>query len=323
MNFSVRRHLSPLAVAFALAIVVVVPANAHPRAQFPVQSLGDRGADVVALQHLLRARGRAVSVSGFFGSDTRGALQAFQTQAGLTPNGVANVATWEALVPNLSQGSMGEAVLALKKQLNAKRNAGLGLGASFDTSTRDRVRSLQAHMNIAVNGVVDQSTWRNLIWHYVRPDFKRSSLCNYNGGSNQADWGTAAAIAHLTSAADLFHSRAGGVVAIGDISFEHGGDIDLHQTHEDGLDIDIAMIRVDGRQCNYPAITYRSRQYDRADTRRLLQAIHDAIGGHLQVIYFNDPQLIEEGLAVRFPNHDGHIHVRLCESSHAKAKYVC
>ena len=320
---SLVRLLKPLAVALAMTLAASASVSAHPRAQFPVQSLGDRGADVVALQHLLRGRGHGVTVSGFYSSETRDAVQAFQTQVGLGSSGVANVATWEALVPNLSPGSSGEAVLALKKQLNAKRGAGLGLGSTFDSDTRDAVRSLQSHMNIAANGVVDRTTWRNLLWHFMRPDFSRSGLCNYNGGSAQADWGTAATIAHLTSAADLFWSRAGGRVAVGDISFEHGGDIDLHQTHEVGLDIDIAMIRIDGRQCNNPGITYRSRQYDRADTRRLLQAIHDAFGSHLQLIYFNDPQMISEGLSTRFPNHDGHLHVRLCEPSHAQAKYAC
>ena len=323
MRTLAQRYMSPLAVGLALALVSALPASAHPRAQFPVQSLGDRGADVVALQHLLRARGRDVAVSGYFGAETRSAVQSFQTQVGLGASGVANVATWEALVVSISQGSSGEAVLALKKQLNAKHRFGLGLTSTFDSATRDAVRWLQSHMNIAVSGVVDRSTWRNLIWHYMRPDFSRASLCNYNGGSSRADWGTAAAIAHLTAAADLFHSRTSERVAIGDISFEHGGEIALHTTHEDGLDIDVAMIRIDGRQCNYPAITYRSGQYDRADTRRLLQAIHETFGSHLKLIYFNDPQLVDEGLSRRYPNHDGHIHVRLCEPWHPKTIYIC
>ncbi len=319
----VRRFATLVAILVALAITSALPASAHARAQFPTQSQGDRGADVVALQHLLRARGRSVAVTGVFGSATRSAVQGFQRQAGLNSSGVANVATWEALVPQLSRGASGEAVLALKKQLNAKRRAGLGLNSSFDSATRTAVRSLQQHMGLSASGVVDRQTWRNLIWHFIRPDFGRASLCNYNGGSTRADWGTASTVAHLANAADVFRARAGGVVAIGDLSFEHGGDINLHQTHEHGLDIDIALIRVDGRQCRNPGISYRSGQYDRADTRRLLQSIRAALGAHLKVIYFNDPQMINEGLSRRFANHDDHIHVRLCEPSHAKSQYVC
>jgi hypothetical protein len=323
MNSTFRRLWSPLGIAVSLILLAVTPAAAHPRAQFPVQSSGDRGTDVVALQHLLRAQGRNILVTGFFNTETHDAVTAFQQQQGLGASGVANVATWEALVPTIQLGSSSEAVLALKKQLNAKRKAGLAVSSSFDGATRDAVRTFQKHIGLSGSGVVDRSTWRNLIWHFMRPDFSRVSLCNYNGGSGNGDWGTAAAVAHLQSAADLFHARTGGRVAIGDLSLEHGGDITLHSTHEDGLDIDMSPIRHDGRQCNNPGAHFNSGQYDRAGTRRLLQAFHDALGPHLQLIYWNDPQLIAEGLSRRFPNHDSHIHVRICERDHAKAIYVC
>lgn len=315
------------AIAVLLAAIALVAggntAAALSRAQFPIQSMGDRGIDVIALQHLLRARGRATPVNGFFGSDTRAALTSWQTSVGQGGNGVANVSTWERLVPELRQGDSGEAVLALKKELNAKYGAGLYSSSIFDGPTRNAVQSFQRHVGLPAGGVVDRNTWRNLVWHFMRPEFSRASLCNYNGGSNRADWGTGSTIAHLQAAADLFRGRAGGVVAIGDISFEHGGEINLHATHEHGLDIDIALIRTDGRQCSNPGISYRGSRYDRADTRQLLRAIHDTLGGHLKLIYFNDPQMIREGLSRRHANHDDHIHVRLCEPGHAKSIYRC
>jgi hypothetical protein len=317
------RFVVPLVLALGVVMVGAMPASAHKRAQFPVQSLGDRGADVVTLQHLLRARGRSVAVSGFFGSETRSALIGYQQSVGLGGSGVAFVSSWEAIVPQLSQGSSGEAVLALKKQLNAKRKAGLALTSMFDSATRTAVRTLQGHMGLSKTGVVDKTTWRNLVWHYIRPQFSRPSLCNYNGGNAHADWGTASAIAHLEAAADLFRQRAGGKVAVGDISHEHGGPITYHATHEDGLDIDVALIRLDGRQCRRPGISYKSAKYDRADTRQLLRAVRDIFGSHLKLVYFNDPQLIAEGLSQRYPNHDDHIHIRVCEPAHAKTRYVC
>jgi peptidoglycan hydrolase-like protein with peptidoglycan-binding domain len=313
----------PLAAALMLALASLTPARALSRAQFPIQSVGDRGTDVAALQHLLRARGQGTPVTGYFGADTRQALMAYQQSVGLSASGIANVATWQKIVPTLEQGNGGEAVLALKKQLNAKRNAGLALTSSFDAATRRAVRTLQSHMNLAVTGTVNVETWRNLMWHYDRPAFYLAGLCNYNGGHSNADWGTANTIASLEAAADLFRGRSGGEIAIGDLSFEHGGEISLHNTHEDGLDIDIALVRRDGRQCNRPGISYRHAQYDRAATRAMLQALHDAFGRHLQLIYFNDPQMIREGLSIRFPNHDDHIHVRVCEASHPKSRYVC
>ncbi len=318
-----RIAASAVVLALILGAPASVPASAHARAEFPVQSMGDRGADVTALQHLLRFRGHSIEVTGTFKPETQSAVSSFQVQSGLGDSGIANVATWEALVPNLVQGEDNEAVIALKKQLNAKRKAGLTDNSTFNGATRDVVRAFQNHIGLNNTGEVDRATWRNLIWHFMRPDFSRPSLCNYNGGHSNGDWGTAATIAHLNDAADLFRSRAGGKVAIGDLSFEHGGEISLHNTHEHGLDIDIALIRQDGRQCSNPGISYTSGQYDRADTRQLLQSIHDELGPHLKLIYFNDPQMIAEGLSRKFPHHNDHIHVRLCEPGHALDRYVC
>ena len=318
-----RRLGPPVAAALAIVIVLATPAHAHRRAEFPVLSTGDRGHDVVTVQHLLRGRGHSVTVSGYFGSDTKTALARYQRSAGVADSGIVYVSTWERLVRELRAGASGEPVLALKKQLNAKRRSGLSLSPNFDSATRTAVRNLQQAMGLKVTGVVNRETWRNLIWHYVRPAYSRPSLCNYNGGNRTADWGTASAVAHLEAAADLFRRRAGGRVAVGDISFKYGGEIPLHATHEVGLDIDIALIRTDGRQCSNPGISYKSAKYDRADTRRLLQAIHDTFGRHLKLIYFNDPVLIREGLSRRYPNHADHIHVRLCEADHPRSRYVC
>jgi hypothetical protein len=306
-----------------MTMLAAAPASALARAEFPVQSGGSRGTDVTALQHLLRARGHSTPVTGIFGSDTRQAVIAFQAATGLRQSGVANVATWQKLVPNLAQGAGSEAVLALKKQLNAKRRAGLALTTTFDAATRNAVGALQRHMGLAQTGRVDAGTWRNLIWHYERPAYGNGTLCNYNGGNRSADWGTADTVALLEAAARVFRNRTGHNIAVGDISFEHGGNIRLHATHEDGLDIDIALIRLDGRQCSNPGISYKSGRYDRADTRALLVALREAFGNRLKRIYFNDPQMVRAGLSTRYPNHDDHIHVRVCEASHPKSRYVC
>lgn len=48
----------------------------------------------------------------------------YQRSVGLSATGVASVSTWQAIVPTLSPGSGGEAVLALKQLLDAKRASG-------------------------------------------------------------------------------------------------------------------------------------------------------------------------------------------------------
>ena len=46
-----------------------------------------------------------------------------------------------------------------------------------------------------------------------------------------------------------------GPIAIGDVSFEHGGAMPGHETHARGLDVDIRIMRRDERQCAWGANT--------------------------------------------------------------------
>jgi murein endopeptidase len=113
-----------------------------------------------------------------------------------------------------------------------------------------------------------------------------------------------------------------GRVAIGDVSFEHGGDIPGHQTHEVGLDADIRPMRKANNQCSF-GTRWNVSAYDRAATRALIHAIRAATPAHLQFILFNDPVLIAEGLTTRYPGHDDHLHVMLCEASFPDPLYRC
>ena len=120
----------------------------------------------------------------------------------------------------------------------------------------------------------------------------------------------------------VFAKSVPGRVAVGDLSLEHGGNIAGHATHEVGLDVDIRPIRDARNQCTY-GTNWRVSSYDRAATRILIKAIRAAAPGHIKLIYFNDPVLVDEGLTTPYFNHDDHLHVRYCEVSHADARYRC
>ena len=66
-------------------------------------NMGDRGEDVAMLEHLLTSRGYAVEVDGIFGTQTRNAVRAFQSQnldrngVPLLVDGVAGPLTWWSL----------------------------------------------------------------------------------------------------------------------------------------------------------------------------------------------------------------------------------
>ena len=319
---ALRRCLLPLSIA-ALLIVLAAPATvaaASPR--YPTQSLGNRGADVKAIQWLLNQRGYPVAVNGVFGATTVDAVKAHQAAIGLPANGIVDDATWTKLVVRVSVGSTGPAVFAVQRQLHAKRHLDPPVNGVFGASTRTAVRAFQKHEGLAVTGIVNGTTWRRLISHFELPTFNKTSLCDYSVGNGTANWSTSAATNQLEAAARVVAKQGHGRVAVGDTSLQHGGDIAGHETHERGLDIDLRPMRKGKDQCRFGG-SYRAATYDRAATRALVVAIRATAPGHVKLIYFNDPVLIREGLTRRLAGHDDHLHVRYCEKSHALKRYDC
>ncbi len=317
------RRLLVVLLALALALVPT-SASAYANAFFPTQSSGNRGADVLAIQYLLQHNGQAAPADGVFGASTVDATKAFQTAKGLGADGIVGPQTWAALAPTIRSGDNNAAVKALQVELNAKRRLSLPVDGVFSTAVRDAVAAFQTHAGIGSDGIVGPITWRNLAWHYDYPDFT-ANLCDQDpdGNGTAANWGTSAAVAQLEQAARSFASTAQGKVPYGDAGFEHGGDIPGHGSHEVGLDIDIWPIRTDNAQCTAGRITWQSTTYDRAATRQLVQAIRAAAPGHVRIIFFNDPTLINEGLTTEWPAHDNHLHLRFCEKVHPNSLYTC
>jgi len=260
---------------------------------------------------------------GRFRSTTDAAVRAFQSASGLAPNGVVAWATWGKLVRRLARGSSGGAVRALQVELVGKVRAAIPVGGSFGAATEAAVIAFQRHMGLPRTGVVDTATWRALAWHFELPRFAATSLCDYSVGNGPANWGTAEAIATTEAVGRTIVALGYGRVAVGDVSFEHGGAIPGHQTHRVGLDVDVRPLRRANDQCAVAGTTWRSTAYDRAATRAMIRRFRSYAPGHIKVIYFNDPILIAEGLTTWHTGHDDHVHVRFCESTHPSAAYDC
>lgn len=331
-----RVSMAALGVATAALLVLVSPAAAFSAAAFTVQGAGDRGTDVTAIQLLLRARGATIAADGVFGSATAAALRTFQSGRGLIATGVADNATWAALVMTVGPGrrlavagrvsrvftSSGDAVRALQVELNAKRWANLAVDGSFDAADSAALTAFQKHAALAADGIAWPPVWRSLVRHFEYPRFQAGRLCDYSVGNGTANWGTSEMTAVLRAASVSGTAGSFGAIALGDVSLQHGGDIPGHLTHEQGLDADLRPIRTDRRQCLW-GTNWRMSSYDRSATRALIKAIKTAAPGHVRVIYFNDPRLIAEGLTRWFDGHDDHLHVRLCEAQHPVAAYRC
>jgi peptidoglycan hydrolase-like protein with peptidoglycan-binding domain len=320
-NVGTRVSLLVLGVVVASLLGTATAAAASPR--YPHQSLGNRGADVRAVQGFLRHHGATeLAVDGIFGSTTEVAVKAFQTARGLPASGQVDGATWSWLLVKLATGSTGEAVMVLQRQLTEKRNLPLVVTGVFDEPTAGAVRAFQRHAGLPVTGVVYGTTWRALIGHFERPIFGPGRVCDYSVGNGPANWGTAAAIGQVEAAGIRVFELGHGRVAIGDIGLEHGGDIAGHVSHEHGLDVDVRPMRRLEDQCRV-GVSWRSSSYDRAATRDLVRAVRATARGHIKLIWFNDPVLIREGLVRWHSGHDDHLHIRYCEKIHPIAAYDC
>jgi hypothetical protein len=338
-----RRARAARLVAATLVLLVAAfatsaaPAAALSGVAWPTQSEGDRGTDVAAVQGLLRigllpdplpwrrALIREIvmpPVDGVFGATTTDAVRRFQLGHGLVSSGIVDVATWSKLAIPLATGASGSAVVALQRELVEKRSAVLVVDGIFGSSTRSAVLAFQKHAGLAQTGVVDGATWRTLVWHYELPRFSSKALCDYSVGNGPANWGTGETIAGLEAAGAWSVIHGYGRIAVGDVSFEHGGPIPGHETHQRGLDADIRPLRKANDQC-----TARTRwtygAYDRSATRALVKAIRALTPGHVKLIYFNDPVLISEGLTTWHTGHDDHLHIRFCEPLSPVTAYRC
>ena len=94
-------------------------------------------------------------------------------------------------------------------------------------------------------------------------------------------------------------------VVVGDISFEHGGRMDEHVSHQNGLDVDIYYPRLD-RGLRDPVST------DAID-RTLAQELLDrfiAAGAQVVFVGYSTGLTGPSGVVVPYPHHENHMHVR-------------
>jgi peptidoglycan hydrolase-like protein with peptidoglycan-binding domain len=336
-----RHRLASALVGLIVLVGTSAPALAAVSTFYRTQSLGDRGTDVATIQQLIHHHqttappppgGRTVIVrgidpllvpiDGIYGATTAEAVRAFQASRGLAESGIVDGATWSQLVIPVGPGATGDAVVAVQRLLHEKRAAAVPTYGVYDLATTAAVKTFQAHIGLAQTGSVDGATWRALVWHFELPRFSSAALCDYSSGNGPANWGTAETISTLEAAGAAMVAAGYGRVGIGDVSWEHGGNIPDHQTHELGLDADIRPMRKANDQCSY-GTRWTLASYDRAATRALVKAIRAATPGHVKLIFFNDPVLIGDGLTTKYPGHDDHLHLRLCEVGFSDSRYRC
>ena len=136
----------------------------------PTIAEGDSGAAVRWLQRALRRTpDPAIVIDGVFGPQVTAAVKAFQSGAGLTPDGVVGPKTWNALpeggpMPTLHLGASGDVVKSLQTVLtNGAPGAWAvtpgALDGAFGPGTQASVKAFQAWAGVNADGVVGDATW--------------------------------------------------------------------------------------------------------------------------------------------------------------------
>lgn len=149
-----------LGLFFGFRAFTSTPAGAA--SAWPNVSAGSTGVNVYSIQLLLAAHGYSLSIDGDFGSQTTSTVKSFQSAHGLGVDGVVGAQTWPALVITTQQGSTGDAVKALQRELNA-HGQNLTVDGDFGSLTTAAVRSFQSSKGIGVDGVAGPQTWNTLV----------------------------------------------------------------------------------------------------------------------------------------------------------------
>jgi hypothetical protein len=124
------------------------------------------------------------------------------------------------------------------------------------------------------------------------------------GGRDQ--FGRASTVRAIQQLGELWHDRHPTVpIAIGDMSRRGGGPFPPHASHTDGRDAHIRPLTNNGR--NEPT-NINAANFSHALTRELILLIRETFNP--EVIFFNDPLTIREGLTRRASGHHNHLHVR-------------
>ena len=94
-------------------------------------------------------------------------------------------------------------------------------------------------------------------------------------------------------------------VVVGDISFRGGGPMELHRSHQNGLDVDVYYPRLDG-SLRTPA---RASQIDRQLAQELVDRFV-AAGAEKVFVGYSTGLRGPSRVVVPYPNHEDHMHVR-------------
>jgi peptidoglycan hydrolase-like protein with peptidoglycan-binding domain len=283
--------------------------------------------ELIDLGYMTRAQ--KLSGVGKFGPITETALKHFQADNHLPANGLFDTSSQAAIRQineGVANGTRGNVVEGLQDRLVAvglmtvaQVNSGRGI---FGPQTDSALKAFQLQHGMTPTGVLNDETYKALL--LAAPNAIPKSLSTtssvdtvlpesgigfttYNrepGGADQ--FGRAATIRHIQELGELwFAKHPSRPIAIGDISRKGGGPFPPHATHKDGLDVDMRPLTNNG--VNEPTNT-GAANFSHEQTRELILLVKNNFD--IEVVFFNDPLTIKEGLTRHAKGHENHVHVR-------------
>ncbi|MGB3572875.1 MAG: penicillin-insensitive murein endopeptidase [Phormidesmis sp.] len=92
-------------------------------------------------------------------------------------------------------------------------------------------------------------------------------------------------------------------LGVGNISYQGGGAMEPHTSHQKGLDVDLSPVTNDSEE---EATTWQLPNYSRSRTQQLVNLILNYSRLKVKTILFNDPDI--KGVAA-YEGHDNHLHI--------------
>lgn len=132
---------------------------------WPYYSNGDQGEGVYSVQYLLESHGYALQYhDGVYGTETENAVQQFQSDNGLSADGIAGPNTWENLYVLVS-GSHGPywATYGCQHNLRDGHGYSISVDGDYGPETRNAIESFQQSAGLTADGIVGHDTWRAMV----------------------------------------------------------------------------------------------------------------------------------------------------------------
>lgn len=160
--------LSIMIITGIFLAFMLQPNAAIEKPDFPVLQVGSRGAEVQALQYLLRDHGYSLTADGIFGNGTKSVVESFQTANGLTKDGVVGKNTWGKLLITVKSGSKRNAVKALQTLLLVKYSYKTVVDGDFGGTSSYTYKAVWNYQNNKIgtedpDGIVGPTTWQYLL----------------------------------------------------------------------------------------------------------------------------------------------------------------